>query len=235
MFWQAATTAGNAVPGSVIQNVNDPTSFNKSHPKKRYPATGMLPMTPDHITVKIHLQAIGDDVLADLVASQDLDPAIPAKIARYELGGARRSTGRRRRRRRAWIRSRATRCCAWSSRSPTAPTRCPPSATRIACRRMSGSTARRRPIQPLPGRDRLTRSARWRQWRCPGPRRSHRHAAPPPPFDRPPPPPPRHHTAAAPPTAPRSRRPHRRPSSAVLVQRATEAERQAENPAPEPR
>jgi hypothetical protein len=88
MFWQATTTAGNAVPGSVIQNVNDPTSFNKSHPKKRYPAAGMLPMTPDHITVKIHLQAIGDDVLADLVASQDLDPAIPAKIARYELGGA---------------------------------------------------------------------------------------------------------------------------------------------------
>ena len=47
--------------------------------KKQYPETGMLPMMPDHVTLKIHLQAIGDDVLADLVASQDLDPAIPAR------------------------------------------------------------------------------------------------------------------------------------------------------------
>ena len=72
----------------MIQNVNDPTSFNKSHPKKQYPGTGMLPMMPDRVSLKIHLQAIGDDVLEDLVASQDLDPTIPAKIARYQLGGA---------------------------------------------------------------------------------------------------------------------------------------------------
>ena len=45
-------------------------------------------MMPDRVSLKIHLQAIGDDVLADLVASQDLDPAIPEKIARYQLGGA---------------------------------------------------------------------------------------------------------------------------------------------------
>jgi len=88
LFWEAASATGNAVPGSVIQNVNDPTTFNRSHPKKQYPAAGMLPMMPDKVSLKIHLQAIGDDVLADLVASGDLDPTIPAKIARYELGGA---------------------------------------------------------------------------------------------------------------------------------------------------
>ena len=89
LFWEAATaTRATRCPGSVIQKVNDPTSFNSTHPKKQYPATGMLPMTPDRVTVKIHLQAIGDDVLDDLVASQDLDPAIPPKIARFELGGA---------------------------------------------------------------------------------------------------------------------------------------------------
>jgi cytochrome c554/c'-like protein len=88
MFWQAATAIGNAVPGSVMLNISNPASFNMSHPKKEYPTTGALPMTPDHVTVKIHLQAIGSDVLADLVASQDLDPAIPPGIARYELGGA---------------------------------------------------------------------------------------------------------------------------------------------------
>jgi hypothetical protein len=40
------------------------------------------------VTLRIHLQAIGDDVLDDLVMSNDLDPAIPPQIARYELGGA---------------------------------------------------------------------------------------------------------------------------------------------------
>src|SRR4029079_17246484 len=88
MFWEAVTTSGNAVPGSVILNVADPTSFSRSHPRKQYPATGMLPMMPDRVTLKIHLQAIGDDVLHDLVQSGDLDPAIPSQIARYQLGGA---------------------------------------------------------------------------------------------------------------------------------------------------
>jgi len=88
MFWEPTTVVGNAVPGSVMQNINDPTSFNRSHPKKVYPTTGALPTAPDHMTVKVHLQAIGDDVLADLVASGDLDPSIPEQVARYELGGA---------------------------------------------------------------------------------------------------------------------------------------------------
>jgi hypothetical protein len=88
MFWEPTVAVGNAIPGSVMQNINDPTSFNRSHPKKLYPETGMLPMMPDHVTLKVHLQAIGDDVLADLVQSNDLDPAIPPQIAKYELGGA---------------------------------------------------------------------------------------------------------------------------------------------------
>jgi hypothetical protein len=88
MFWEPTIAVGNSVPGSVMQNINDPTSFNRSHPKKIYPATGALPMAPDHVTVRVHLQAIGDDVLQDLVQSNDLDPAIPPQVARYELGKA---------------------------------------------------------------------------------------------------------------------------------------------------
>ena len=41
----------------------------------------------DHVTVKVHLQAIGDDVLDTLVAGGDLDPSVPPQIARYTLGG----------------------------------------------------------------------------------------------------------------------------------------------------
>jgi len=88
MFWEATTVRGNGVPGSVMANVMDPTSFNRSHPKKLYPETGMLPMMPDRVTLKLHLQAIGDDVLQDLVDSGDLDASIPPLVARYVLGGA---------------------------------------------------------------------------------------------------------------------------------------------------
>jgi nitrate/TMAO reductase-like tetraheme cytochrome c subunit len=88
MFWQATTATGNGVPGSVMPNVVDPTSYNRVHPQKLYPETGMLRQMPDRVSLKIHLKAIGDDVLADLVDSGDLDPGIPQRIAQYDLGGA---------------------------------------------------------------------------------------------------------------------------------------------------
>ena len=93
MFWEASgDVVNNAVPGSVLQTVTDPASFNKAHPRKTYPDADSgqppLPMMPDRVTLKIHLQAIGDDVLQSLVDSGDLDSAIPQQIARYTLGGA---------------------------------------------------------------------------------------------------------------------------------------------------
>lgn len=88
MFWQAATAEGNALPGSVTQVVTDPTSYSRTHLLKIYPsAPAGFAQVPDRITMKIHLQAIGDDVLDDLVSSGDLDPSLPPQIARYELAG----------------------------------------------------------------------------------------------------------------------------------------------------
>ncbi len=87
MFWQAQTLArSNQLPGLLIQNVNDPTSY-QTHFMHEFPSTGTLSALPDHVTVQVHLQAIGDDVLNGLVASGDLDPSVPAQIARYTLGG----------------------------------------------------------------------------------------------------------------------------------------------------
>jgi hypothetical protein len=87
MFWQAVTLGtSNQLPGLLIQNVNDPTTY-QTHFTLDYPGTGALPDTPDHVTVNVHLKAIGDDVLADLVASGDLDPSIPPQVASYTLGG----------------------------------------------------------------------------------------------------------------------------------------------------
>ncbi len=90
LFWQAATVSSNQLPGSVSGNVNDPASF-AAHRWRTFPSstTGAgLAKTPDRITLAVHLQAVGDDVLADLVASGDLDAALPARVARYTLAGA---------------------------------------------------------------------------------------------------------------------------------------------------
>jgi hypothetical protein len=87
MFWLPTTVTSNVLPGGVVQTLTDPTSFTRTHIRKSYPATGTLPATPDRATVRVHLKALGDDVLDDFVASGDLDPGVPATIARYELGG----------------------------------------------------------------------------------------------------------------------------------------------------
>jgi hypothetical protein len=88
MFWQAASVGpSNQLPGLLIQNVNDPTTF-QTHLMLEYPSAATLPATPDEVKVTVHLQAIGDDVLASLVASGDLDASIPSQIARYAIGGS---------------------------------------------------------------------------------------------------------------------------------------------------
>ncbi|HXJ19033.1 MAG TPA: multiheme c-type cytochrome [Polyangia bacterium] len=87
LFWQAVTVAkSNQLPGLLIQNVNDPTTY-QVHFLREFPSSGTLAALPDHVTVAVHLQAIGDDVLDSLVASDDLDPSVPPQIARYKLGG----------------------------------------------------------------------------------------------------------------------------------------------------
>ncbi len=88
MFWQAARVTGNALPGPVIQDVNDPSSFSRTHVKQLYPnGGGTLSQPPTRITARVHLQAIGDDVLQELVDAGDLDASVPPQIARYQLGG----------------------------------------------------------------------------------------------------------------------------------------------------
>jgi hypothetical protein len=87
LFWQTALLASsNQLPGLLTQNIADPTTY-QTHLMREFPSTGSLPALPDHVTVTVHLQAIGDDVLTTLVASGDLDPSVPPLIARYTLGG----------------------------------------------------------------------------------------------------------------------------------------------------
>ncbi|HVY38860.1 MAG TPA: multiheme c-type cytochrome [Polyangia bacterium] len=90
MFWQPATTLTNALPGTLPPNVADPCSYSVSHVKRVYPDPASSPplaQAPDRVTIQVHLRAIGADVLDDLVGSGDLDAAVPAGIAQYDVGG----------------------------------------------------------------------------------------------------------------------------------------------------
>jgi hypothetical protein len=88
LFWEAARTTSNQLPAPQTANVMDPASFIP-HRQRAFPSAAPgLAQAPDRITLKVHLQAIGDDVLSELVASGDLAPDVPARIARYELAGA---------------------------------------------------------------------------------------------------------------------------------------------------
>jgi len=90
MFWEAASVITNQIPGSVTPNINDMASFTKSHIRKVYPgaASGPLSELPDRVTLKVYMKAVGDDILADLVASGDLDPSIPPLVPTFPIGGA---------------------------------------------------------------------------------------------------------------------------------------------------
>lgn len=90
MFWEAADIVTNQLPGSIVVSLADPTSAARTHIRKVYPSApgAGLAQVPDSISVRVFIQAIGDDVLQDLVRSGDLDASVPPRIARFEVRGA---------------------------------------------------------------------------------------------------------------------------------------------------
>jgi hypothetical protein len=88
MFWQAANTSTNQLPGPKVPP-SDPRSLLTHVPWAFAAMTGTaaagLPDLPDRVTMGVRLQPIGLSVLDDLVKSNDLDPTIPPKMATYTL------------------------------------------------------------------------------------------------------------------------------------------------------
>jgi Cytochrome c554 and c-prime len=83
MFWQAACAAGNEL--QVISSTDPMNMANYTHRERLYPLTAnpgdsKLAQMPDRVTLAMHLQPIGLDVLDDLVATKDLDPSIVAQM-----------------------------------------------------------------------------------------------------------------------------------------------------------
>lgn len=88
MFWDAAELKSNLLPGPPPVSLADPTTLTKSHLKYAFPASAnaTLPAPPDRITLAVSMKAVGDDVLASLVASGDLAADIAASVPTFQLG-----------------------------------------------------------------------------------------------------------------------------------------------------
>jgi hypothetical protein len=89
MFWQAASYDSNQLPGPVTSDKTNP-AFYKTHVMRTYPRSTSTPAFlsafPDHVTMKVSLLPVGLEVLDDLIASGDLDPALKAKMTPLTVG-----------------------------------------------------------------------------------------------------------------------------------------------------
>lgn len=93
MFWEATSTETNLLPAQLTFDLSDPRYY-ASHVAQKYPrGDAFLPSYPDRVTVGVRLQAVGLDVVDDLVASGDLSDTdaltvaeLRAKLAPYVLG-----------------------------------------------------------------------------------------------------------------------------------------------------
>jgi hypothetical protein len=88
MFWEAASTETSQLPGPTTNVPTDP-DYYLTHVFRTFPRPtsipSSLPTPPDRITMRVRLIPVGLDVLDDLVASGDLDPAVKARMPVFTL------------------------------------------------------------------------------------------------------------------------------------------------------
>ncbi len=78
MFWEAACYESQTLPAQTTFDTRSPDFF-KTHKVQSFPRgdfSKTFAGVPDRVTLRLRLQPIGRDVLDDLVASGDLDPAV---------------------------------------------------------------------------------------------------------------------------------------------------------------
>src|SRR5205085_1774543 len=90
MFWQAVSTEGNELPTLTTFDTTNP-AFYRTHVVQTFPRGSSAAATPGavlpaRVTLEVHLQPIGRDVLDDLVASGDLDPAVRVAMPTFDVG-----------------------------------------------------------------------------------------------------------------------------------------------------
>ena len=82
LFWQAARVESELLSAAVTADPKDPAFF---HSVTR---SFTLPMpAPDRVTMRVRMRPMDFELLDDLVATKDLDPAVLDRIPTYDLGG----------------------------------------------------------------------------------------------------------------------------------------------------
>jgi len=85
MFWEARSYESNQLPAQATFDPSDPRFFG-SHVAQVYPRQArFLETVPDRVTLSIHVQPIGLDVLDDLIESGDLDPQYRAAMPTMQI------------------------------------------------------------------------------------------------------------------------------------------------------
>ncbi len=87
MFWNAASIDGNELPAQATFDPADPRYY-KTHTIKNFPSTGGIVSPIDRVTLRVRLQPMGLDVIDDLIATGDLDPALRAAVPTFTVGEA---------------------------------------------------------------------------------------------------------------------------------------------------
>jgi hypothetical protein len=82
MFWEVAQVDSQLLPPAVTNDVSDPR-FNHAV-TRTYRVAGA---PPDRIVARVHIRPIDFDLIDDLVASGDLDPAIRQQVVTFTLSG----------------------------------------------------------------------------------------------------------------------------------------------------
>lgn len=83
MFWEVARVESDLLPAPTGAEPGEPGYVNV-HVPRRYRIVGE---TPDRITVRVRVRPIGLEILDDLIASGDLDPALRDRIPTFTLAG----------------------------------------------------------------------------------------------------------------------------------------------------
>ena len=87
MFWEAACYESDALPAQSTFDARNPDFF-RTHKVQSFPRgdfSHTFAGVPDRVTLRLRLEPIGRDVLDDLVASGDLDPAVRDRMPIHDL------------------------------------------------------------------------------------------------------------------------------------------------------
>lgn len=80
MFWETASYASELLPAATTADRSDPAFYHAVTKSYSLP----LP-TPDRVTMRVRMRPLDFDLLDDLVATRDLDPALLDRIPTFDL------------------------------------------------------------------------------------------------------------------------------------------------------